>query len=275
MSSVDAMESRLVETRLGRLRVRLAGEGPALLFWPSLLMDGTMWAAQAAHFGATRRVVLIDPPGHGGSQALTAGFDFATCAGAVADLLDGLGIARCDFVGNSWGGMIGGTFAALHPDRLGAAVLMNATASPCGLRQKLEFRLLCALLWRFDRVPAFMVGKAVSAFTGPTSDRERPMVAATIRAAIGRAKARSVYWAIRSVVPERPDQRALFGRIAKPVLVVAGEEDRTFPVPETAEMAKSIPGAEFVVMKRTAHLAGLENPAEVNALIEDFLGRRI
>jgi len=40
---------------------------------------------------------------------------------------------------------------------------------------------------------------------------------------------------------------------------------------ETEEMADSIPGARFVVLEQSAHLAALESPQEVNALIDDFL----
>ena len=268
-----SMESRQVQTCLGWIHLRIAGSGPALMFWPSLLMDGSMWSAQAAHFSDRYRVILVDSPGHGESEPLTRLFSFEECARSIVEILDALDIGRVHFVGNSWGGMIGGTFAATYPDRVGASILMNCTASACGWQQKLEYFLLTRILWLAGRVPGFMVGKAVDAFIGPTSARERPQVGETIRAAVGRANARSVYWAIRSVVPSRPDQHGLMGRITTPVLVVAGEEDRTFPVAETAAMAKSIPGAEFTVMKRTAHLAGLECPAEVNALIDDFLAR--
>ena len=63
-----------------------------MMFWPSLLMTGDMWAAQADHFGDRRRVILVDPPGHGQSQKLTAMFDFADCARCIVDILDALGI---------------------------------------------------------------------------------------------------------------------------------------------------------------------------------------
>lgn len=269
----ESMESRQVQTCLGKVHLALAGSGPALMFWPSLLMDGSMWAAQAAHFGDRYRVILVDSPGHGESEALTRLFSFEECARAIREILDALDIDKVHFIGNSWGGMIGGTFAAAYPDRVGVSILMNCTASACGPRQKLEYFLLTRILWLAGKMPGFMVGKSIDAFIGPTSARERPQVAEIIRAAVGRANARSVYWAIRSVVPSRPDQHALVGKIRTPVLVVAGEEDRTFPVAETAAMANSIPGAEFTVMKRTAHLAGLENPVEVNALIDGFLAR--
>ncbi len=267
------LQDVFVETVLGRLRLRVAGDGPALLFWPSLLMEGAMWTAQAQHFAPHHRVVLIDPPGHGGSAPLTRAFTFDECARCVVQILDALQTERAHFVGNSWGGMIGATFAAQSPQRLGAAVLMNATASRCGWRQQLEFRLLSEIIRVLGRFRGPLADRAVHAFIGPTTARERPQVAVTIREALTRINARSVYWAVNSVVPARPDQHALLRTIQRPVLVVAGIEDPTFPVPETRAMADSIPQSEFVVMPATGHLAGLERPDEVNALIEKFLRR--
>jgi 3-oxoadipate enol-lactonase len=55
------------------------------------------------------------------------------------------------------------------------------------------------------------------------------------------------------------------------VLVVAGAEDATFPVAEARAMADAIPGARMHVLEDTAHLAALENPGQVNALIQDFI----
>ncbi|MFD9741003.1 alpha/beta fold hydrolase [Umezawaea sp. NPDC059074] len=111
----------------------------------------------------------------------------------------------------------------------------------------------------------------VDAFVGPTTRGYRPEVVGTIEAALKRLDIASARWAVTSVVPHRPDQRRLAGEIRAKVLVVAGIEDATFPVAETRVMADAIPGATFVVLDDTAHLAGLENPAEVNALIEDFI----
>ena len=81
----------------------------------------------------------------------------------------------------------------------------------------------------------------------------------------------SAAWAVKSVVPARPDQRSLFAKISTPVLVVAGAEDATFPLPETMAMADAIPGAAIAVLEGVAHLAGLENPPLINKLIEEFV----
>ena len=266
-------ESQVINTVLGSVRVQVHGSGEAMMFWPSLLMTGDMWAAQAAHFGDRCRVILVDPPGHGGSQKLTAPFTFDDCARCIVDILDGLGEKRTHFVGNSWGGMIGGTFAATYPDRIGRAVLMNCTASAAGTRQKLEYGFLLRMAKLLGGIRPPLTRSVLKAFLGPTTFTTRPNVVAFVRDTVQAVDIRSTAWAVKSVVPNRPDQRALLSRVTTPVLVVAGAEDATFPLTETIAMAEAIPGAAIAVLEGVAHLAGLENPPLVNKLIEEFVFR--
>lgn len=263
----------MVPTVLGRVRIEVSGDGAPILFWPSLLMTGSLWRAQVEHFAATHTVVAIDPPGHGRSEPLGAGFSFGDCARTVEQILDELGFESAHFVGNSWGGMIGATFAATLPDRARSCVLMNCTASPAGRRQRLEYGLLRrAAVLRGGLKPP-LTRAAIDAFLGPTSKRSRPAAVEHVRRAALDADIHSVRWAVRSVVPERPDQRPLLGRIAAPTLVIAGEEDATFPVAETRAMADGIPGARFTSLEGAAHLVALEVPERVNALIGEHLSR--
>src|SRR3546814_14257553 len=78
-----ALQTRRAPTSLGALQVRVGGDGPAIVFWPSLMMDGRLWAAQATHFIGCPRVVPVDPPGHGGSDALRRNFRFDECARGI------------------------------------------------------------------------------------------------------------------------------------------------------------------------------------------------
>jgi 3-oxoadipate enol-lactonase len=81
----------------------------------------------------------------------------------------------------------------------------------------------------------------------------------------------SVSWAVKSVVPRRPDQRELLSAIRTPVLVVGGAEDATFPPREAVAMADAIPDSSVRVLDGVAHLAGLENPSLVSSLVGEFL----
>src|SRR3954451_6461178 len=222
----------MIETVLGTVRVQVSGSGDAMVFWPSLLMTGDMWAAQAEFFGTDHQVILVDPPGFGESQKLTATFTFEECARCIVDILDGLGLQRTHFVGNSWGGMIGGTFAATHPGRIGRAVLMNCTASPAGRRQKFEYGFLLRMAGLLGGIRPPLTRSVLKAFLGPTTFTTRPDVVAYVRDCVQRFDLRSGGWAVHSVVPRRPDQRALLATVKTPVLVVAGVEDATFSVEE-------------------------------------------
>jgi 3-oxoadipate enol-lactonase len=113
----------------------------------------------------------------------------------------------------------------------------------------------------------------LKAFLGPTTFATRPDVVAFVRDAVQAVDLRSGAWAVKSVVPARPDQRALLSRVRTPVLVVAGVEDATFGLPETIAMAEAIPGAAIAVLEGVAHLAALENPSVVNTLIAEFVAR--
>jgi 3-oxoadipate enol-lactonase len=267
----DQLRERTVDTVLGTVRVQIAGAGAPIMFWPSLLMSGDMWHGVADHLVARSQVVLVDPPGHGGSQPLTNMFTFGDCARCVVDILDGIGLHQAHFVGNSWGGMIGATFAAIYPDRIGRAVLMNCTAGAAGVRQRAQFAMLLRLAkWSGEFGPV-LIRSVLKAFLGPTTFRERPEVVAHVRSAVKSVDILSVSWAVKSVVPARPDQRALFAGIRTPVLVVAGAEDATFPPREAIAMADAIPNSSIRVLDGVAHLAGLEDPTLVGGLVDQFL----
>ncbi|HEY1840057.1 MAG TPA: alpha/beta hydrolase [Mycobacterium sp.] len=272
MTSIgDQLREQMVDTVLGRIRLQVGGSGSPIVFWPSLLMTGDMWHGVAGDLVARRQVVLVDPPGQGGSQPLTAMFSFDDCARCVVDILDGLGIDRAHFVGNSWGGMIGATFAASHPERIGGAVLMNCTAGRASVRQKVQFAMLLRLAKWSGGIGPLLNRPVLKAFLGPTTFRQRPDVVAHVRTAVKAVDVTSVSWAVKSVVPRRPDQRALLGTIRTPVLAVGGAEDVTFPPREAIAMADAIPNSSVRVLDGVAHLAGLENPPLVSALVEEFL----
>ncbi len=62
-------------------------------------------------------------------------------------------------------------------------------------------------------------------------------------------------------------------RIRVPVAIVQGEHDE-FIRPEHADyLARSIPGAERIVLRGVSHFAPLQRPAEFNGVVLDFLDR--
>jgi pimeloyl-ACP methyl ester carboxylesterase len=69
----------------------------------------------------------------------------------------------------------------------------------------------------------------------------------------------------------RPDSRALLGSIHCPTLVLGGAEDRVTPPELQREIAAGIPGARLEILEECGHLAPLEQPEQVNALMREWL----
>jgi pimeloyl-ACP methyl ester carboxylesterase len=66
-SWLNAISKQTVSTDFGEIVVRVGGnkQRPVMVFWPSLLLDASMWKHQFKHYAPHYRIVLIDPPGVG------------------------------------------------------------------------------------------------------------------------------------------------------------------------------------------------------------------
>ncbi len=260
-----------VPTNLGDIHLTICGSGPAIFFWPSLMMDASMWENQADFFKGSYRVILIDGPGHGKSEMLNRLFTIEECALCLSQIMDYLTIERGIIIGNSWGGMMGSVFSALYPHRTIATVLMNCTASMAPVRQRIEYRLLGLIGKKLSRMPSIFVSKALTAFVGISTEKNKGDVVSQLAKNLRQVNIKSVMWAVQSIVVNRQDQHELIKQIKSPTLIIAGKEDRTFPVDETKKMAAAISGSIFEALDGVGHSAAIEHPQLVNERIEAFL----
>ncbi|MCA3366382.1 MAG: alpha/beta fold hydrolase [Roseomonas sp.] len=104
---------QMVQTKLGRLAVRDSAPadatGDVLVLWHAVLTDHRMYQAQIEAWRGRHRLIVIDGPGHGGSQAAPGPLTMADGATALAETLEALNIAQpVVVVGTSWGGWSAG-----------------------------------------------------------------------------------------------------------------------------------------------------------------------
>ena len=69
-----------------------------------------------------------------------------------------------------------------------------------------------------------------------------------------------------------PKLRKRLAWITAPTLVIRGEQDTLIPAPHTAAYAREIPGAKLVEMSGVAHMVSMEQPKELAAIVNEFLG---
>ena len=117
---------RFAEVGSGRIAYVEEGEGPVALFIHGVPLNGYHWRHVIDRVRPVRRCIAIDLMGLGYSEiAADQDVSFTAQARMIAEVLDALGIARVDLVGNDSGGAIAQIFAAHHPERLNSLVLTN------------------------------------------------------------------------------------------------------------------------------------------------------
>ena len=268
------LEKKRIRTVYGDLNVSLGGDASkqTMVFWSSLMLNGSMWKFQYEAFKSDYRVILIDSPGHGESEALRKTMDLRDSAQCVVDILDNLGIEKCILIGNSWGGMLASVFPAYFPSRTITSIGINARGSLCTQEETIKFTVAANFLGLCASMPRFMANFLGSLFPGNDAQTSKPDMLAYLQNVIAKDDPKSLAWALRSMLIGRKDVRHLANSIKDiPVLIIAGEEDSQFPVWAVRQLADSIPSGRFVVIGQTGHLSALETPGPVNEVITSFL----
>jgi pimeloyl-ACP methyl ester carboxylesterase len=264
-----------VPTRLGRLHVRVWGdhaEGPTVVLWPSMFVDGHTFDRLVPLLGS-RRLVVVDGPGLGESDPLNRVSSIEEAADAAADLLTGTwaraaGIeGPVDWVGNAFGGHVGYQLA-VRPGVLRSLVSISAPpeALPPDLRR--QVRLLLPVLRAFG--PVGPVRSAVLATLLTPGSAADPTIRRVVLESLARPTRRSLALAVRSFVAERRDVTALLPRLTLPALFVAGDERGDWRGADARRAAAVAPGATVVVLPDAATLVPLEQPARLAAEVRSF-----
>lgn len=257
-----------IPTRLGRLHVRLVGEGTPTVLWPSMFVDSHTWDPLVPLLPTDRRYVLVDPPGLGLSESLRRASDIPTAADAATDLLAGLDInGPVDWVGNAFGGHVGFALAA-RPGVLRSLAAVSSPAEPVPAPLRRQIQLLLPVLRAVG--PAGPVRDAILAgMLTETSAAQEP-IRRVVLESLARPTRRSMALAVRSFILNRVDVTAGLAEVTVPSLFVASD-DRGDWSPQDAEAAAALaPDAEAVTIAGARTLIPLEQPESLASHLRRF-----
>lgn len=260
------------ETAAPVIAHRLAGDGDLLLMLNGGFMSMAAWDPIAVPLERRFRVLRCDFRG----QLLTPGPPPAMVAGHLEDvvaLLDHLGAGRVHVVGASFGAMVGLLLAARHPGRVRSLAAITA-AERVPEDQREPARLLreaCRAAARGDDpgrvfdliVPHTFSDAYVEANRAALAERRRQVAALPAWWFEGAAGLLGALDAL--------DLHGELARIHAPTLVLAAEDDRTFPPACSRTLAEGIAGARLSVVSGSGHALVAERPAEVVERLLAFL----
>lgn len=231
--------------------------GPPLVLLHGFTAAADMWTYQLAEFGARYRLLVPELRGHGRTDnpgGLPA-MNHHQFARDVIGLCRTLSIEQAVFCGESTGAMLQLTLGLEAPELVRAHILAGGTFFYSD-----ELRA-----WWGRQAPETIVSNIDDARTrhvamGP--DHWRYVSEAFI--ALGTHPHSADF-------PEPAELRA----ITAPTLLVHGDRDLFFPVQVPTELYQLLPNAELCIFPRTGHVPPVERPEWFNAIVLDFLARRV
>jgi 3-oxoadipate enol-lactonase len=223
-----------------------------------------MWEYQIPFLAQRFRVLAVEHRGHGGSEVLPGPYTLADLGGDFLALLDELGIDTFRFAGLSLGGMVGMWLAAHAPERVERLALVCTSAY-----------LPPAQGW-LDRA-ATVRANGTGSIAGTTAGRW--FTADFVRNEPERVKAALAM--LESIADEGyagcceaiagMDLRPDLPKITASTLVIAGADDPATPPPHGELIASAVSGARLEVVPHASHLAALEQPEAISALVTAHL----
>lgn len=215
-----------------------------LLFIHGFAGQASQWAAQLGYFSPTQRVVAFDARGHGLSDKPESSYTMAELQRDLKSLVDQLNLPpRFVLVGHSFGGAVAAEYAAAHPHRLEALVLIG-TAGEYKLNDWLRRALNLPTAWLKGLAPVMRTRVSTPPFV------VKKLFENTLAVWKG--------W-------------SLFADIRTPTLVIMGHHDNLFPQADFDQVAARIPYALKIEIPVSAHMVMIERADAVNRAIERFL----
>jgi len=103
------------------------GKGKPIVLLHGFLESSSMWDTLLPLLTQKNKVVCIDLPGHGKSDAIAEVHTMELMAEVVYSILDSLEVKQARFIGHSMGGYVSLAFSELYPGIITSLVLLNST----------------------------------------------------------------------------------------------------------------------------------------------------
>ncbi len=215
------------------------------------------------------RLLLPDFPGFGFSPLASPGFTLAEAAQALEEHLMEQGIRETFVLGGiSMGGYWAMEYLRQYPGRADR-ILFISTRPGVDKPEARQNRLLMAEKVQKEGVE-YLVPSLIPGLLGKTTLSEKPGVTGQMAKWIRQTQPGGIALAQRAMA-QRRDQTDLLPSLNAPTLIVAGRQDGLIPVSESEAMAQTIPDSRLRILEEAGHLVPLEEPAEFQNILDQFL----
>ncbi|OHV78585.1 3-oxoadipate enol-lactonase [Ensifer sp. LCM 4579] len=249
------------------IHYRLIGavtDKPVIVFINSLGTDFRIWRDVTLSLASDHTILLYDKRGHGLSDIGEGPYSIEELATDLAGLLDRLAVGQAIICGLSVGGLIAQALCQRRPELARALVLSN-TAHRIGTAEMWDERIAAV---EAKGLAAIADGVLERWFT-PAFRRPENVAFAGYRNMLVRQPVAGYVGTCAAI--RDADYTDAAGKIAVPVLCIAGDQDGSTPPDLVRTTAGLIPGARFEIIRDAGHIPCIEQPEALLAVLRGFL----
>lgn len=258
--------------RGGRVVYYDRGSGVPVVLVHGMFGDHLDWAPVLGLLAERVRVISIDLPGFGDSDKSADLYSQECFLETLETLFSELNLQDMVLVGNSFGGLLSCLYAAAHPERLCALVLVSSagmreysSGEKALVDEHFSVKNLLALRPEYIE-PMFAMNFAhLSPDRDAYLERQRGKLSRPDYEAYVQVLTRCAKMAF--AVPVLP----LLRRLQLPVLLLWGDSDPVFPLELARLGLKEIPQGQLSIIVGASHMPQMDQPQEFVRVINEFI----
>lgn len=227
-----------------------------------------MWQSQVELLRNDFRVVSYDVRGHGSSAVGDGQYMLEFFVDDLIALLDHLKIDKTIVCGLSMGGYVALRSVERNPERFSAMILCDTSSEADTNEAKLR-RAASIMAVKREGVKAFAETLLKTVFA-PESLQRKVDAVQMIRRLIESNSSTGICGTLLALA-SRTETTSSLPQMNLPTLILVGEVDKLTPPSISEMMQRKLPSSELYIIPSAAHLSNLENPAEFNKRLRDFL----
>lgn len=263
------------------------GNGEAIVLLDGIGCDGWAWNQIQPHLALHRRVIHTHYRGHGrsGSGVDRTATDILTLRDDVIAVMDQCRAGRTTLVAHSMGTQVALEVYRKLPERVNALVLL------CGSHGRITHTfhgndvlhrvlpMLIATVRKYEPLARALWGRLPPRFSYRAARWLREIDGTQLRPEDFQLYVEHLsdieLDLYLTMLQKAGDHSAedMLATIRVPTLVVAAERDTFMPADVVKDMAERIPGAKFLLLQGASHAGPIEQPAVIEAAIDELLAK--